>query len=173
YLYLAWSIASEKHSCPVAVGSETSIWQYDCAQIVISTLNPNDSKNLDNALCWSGSPSGTGTTAYDWNVEIGIAVNDDGDTLLCKNWFSNNLEFEGSASRNDDTATTVYEVKIPLSALNTECPGYETTFESGTQLGVSFSINTNDGITRVVRLRDGGGIYGSNDMSKVPCITLE
>jgi hypothetical protein len=94
--------------------------------------------------------------------------------LLCKNWFSNNLEFEGKATRNDNTATTIYEVKIPLEAFNAEVPGYETTFEAGTELGVSFSINTSDnGTSRVVRLRDGGGIFGSNDFSKIPTVTLK
>ena len=174
-LYLAWEIASEKHECSLAADADAAqMWQYDCVQIVLGAMNPNDSRNLDSALCWSGAPGGANVKAYDWTLEIGIAVNDNGDTLLCKNWFSNNLEFEGKATRNDDTATTIYEVKIPLEAFNAEVPGYETTFEAGTELGVSFSINTSDnGTSRVVRLRDGGGIFGSNDFSKIPTVTLK
>ena len=174
-LYLAWEIASEKHECPLATDAEAGqMWQYDCVQIVLGAMNPNDSRNLDSALCWSGAPGGANVKAYDWTLEIGIAVNNNGDTLLCENWFSNNLEFEGKATRNDDTATTIYEVKIPLEAFNAEVPGYETTFEAGTELGVSFSINTSDnGTSRVVRLRDGGGIFGSNDFSKIPTVTLK
>ena len=174
-LYLAWEIASEKHECSLAADADAAqMWQYDCVQIVLGAMNPNDSRNLDSALCWSGAPGGANVKAYDWTLEIGIAVNDNGDTLLCENWFSNNLEFEGKATRNDDTATTIYEVKIPLEAFNAEVPGYETTFEAGTELGVSFSINTSDnGTSRVVRLRDGGGIFGSNDFSKIPTVTLK
>ena len=174
-LYLAWEIASEKHECSLAADADAAqMWQYDCVQIVLGAMNPNDSRNLDSALCWSGAPGGANVKAYDWTLEIGIAVNDNGDTLLCKNWFSNNLEFEGKATRNDNTATTIYEVKIPLEAFNAEVPGYETTFEAGTELGVSFSINTSDnGTSRVVRLRDGGGIFGSNDFSKIPTVTLK
>ena len=46
--------------------------------------------------------------------------------------------------------------------------------EAGVELGVSFSVNTHEGETsRVLRLRDGGGIFGSNDFSKIPVLKLK
>lgn len=44
--------------------------------------------------------------------------------------------------------------------------------EAGVELGVSFSVNTHEGETSRV-LRDAGGIFGSNDFSKIPVLTLK
>ena len=45
--------------------------------------------------------------------------------------------------------------------------------EKGTVIGVSVSINSGDGSKfKNIYLRDGGGIIGLNDWTKMPSITL-
>ena len=77
-----------------------------------------------------------------------------------------------ACSRDDASQTTVYEVAIPFAE-------FEITPESGTELGLTFSINsTNEEdaankIWKNITYRNGGGVIGRNDWSKIPVITLE
>ncbi|HBL83345.1 MAG: hypothetical protein A2Y17_05345 [Clostridiales bacterium GWF2_38_85] len=164
YIYLGWDISSENHYYPVAT-ADSGMWAVDCVQINISTINPNTMENLDHALNWL---DGAGATTYMY--QIGLGVNDDGVTKQT-NWINASGTWEGKATRDDDAGKTVYEVKLPIA--NFAIEGYELSVADNNIIGVSFTINTYDTKQRVVRLRDGGGIFGSNDWSKTPVVTLK
>ena len=72
-----------------------------------------------------------------------------------------------------EAQTTTYEVSIPWAGIGIE------NVDAGTEFGFSVSINsTNEeddaaGTWKNITLRDGGGIIGRNDLSKVPVATIE
>ena len=74
--------------------------------------------------------------------------------------------------RSDEDQLTIYEVAIPWS----ECGNdeYKISGKKGEDLGVSVSINSGTATKSFMNiyLRDGGGIIGLNDWTKVPVITL-
>lgn len=164
YIYLGWEIDSEHHYYPVAT-ADSGMYEVDCVQINISTINPNSKENLEHFDGWAD------TFAHSkYMYQIGVGVNENGDTKTV-NWINSPGAWEAKATRDDDAGKTIYEVKLPKASF--AVAGYELDLTDGNVIGVSFSINTNDGKTRVMRLRDGGGIFGSNDWGKTPVVTLK
>ena len=165
YLYLAWEITSEHHYYPVAT-KDDGMWAVDCVQINISTINPNSTENYNHFNRWSDKYSDTR-----YMYQMGIGVNENGETKKT-NWINTPGDWQAKATRDNAAGKTIYEVKIPKTSLAIE--GYELDLSDGNIIGVSFTINTHDGTKqRVMRLRDGGGIFGSNDFSKTPVVTLK
>ena len=170
-LYLAWDISSEHYKYMTAATADSSMWQFDCIQLNIGALSTYDDHML-NAITQGWSALSTG---YDCMVQLGISVQEDGTTRICQNssWFGNNsCDMTGFTKRSDSDAKTLYEFCIKLADLNEAFANYDLTFEKGTEFALSFSINNDDGTQRVIRLRDGGSIFGRNDYSKAPNAVL-
>ena len=167
YLYLCVVVTSPYHYCPITQETAGSMWQYECIQVKVSTESP------DSAYIFEHFDHVTDATAANEGVvrAYGFAVNDEGDTCFYEN--SNGRQFEGLAKckRDDGKQTTVYEIAIPWSE-------YGIKPESGMKLGLTFSINsTNEedvqkGTWKNITYRNGGGVIGRNDWSKIPVITL-
>ena len=105
--------------------------------------------------------------------QMGVAVNNDGESLktpfICINQIDNMETFN---VRNNETQTTVYEFAVPWSDIGLA----DETFvaEAGTVFGFSISVNSGTETRKfqTITLRDGGGIIGTNDWTKIPAITL-
>ncbi|MDD4475969.1 MAG: hypothetical protein PHV95_09340 [Eubacteriales bacterium] len=165
YIYLGWEIDSENHYYPVGT-EDSGMWAVDCVQINISTINPRAMENLEHFDRWADT---YGDSKYMY--QIGVGVNENGETKKVT-WIGAAGEWEGKATRDDNAGKTIYEAKLPKAAFAVE--GYELDLTDGNKIGISFTINTHDGTKqRVIRLRDGGGIFGSNDYSKHPEVTLK
>ena len=147
------------------------MWKTDCIQINIGALSTYD----EHMLNATSQPWGTLANGYDCMIQLGISVREDGTTALCQNgtWMGNNkCAMEGSAKRDDTLGKTVYEVAVKAADISAAFANYDVNFEEGTEFALSFSINTDDGSQKVLRLRDGGSIFGRNDYSKAPNAVL-
>ncbi len=165
YLYLCVVVDSPYHYCPISPSKASDMWQYECIQVKVSSESPDGeyiSENFDHAANGKAAKEGI-VRSY------GFAVNDDGETCYYEGGIT--TEFTGlvACTRDDDAQQTVYEVAIPFAEFGIEP-------ESDMKLGFTFSINSTNEIDKVwknVTYRNGGGVIGRNDWTKIPVITLE
>lgn len=166
YLYLCVVVDSPYHYCPITQDTAKDMWQYECIQAKISSESPAGEyifKNFDRA---------TNKTAEQDGVirNFGFAATDGGETA----YYQSGTEyetFEGqvACSRDDANAITVYEVAIPFASIGV-------TPEKGLEIGFTFSINSTNDVDKVwknITYRNGGGIIGRNDWTKIPVVTLD
>ena len=166
YLYLCVVVDSPYHYCPLTQDNASAMWQYECIQAKISSESPAGEyifKNFDRA---------TNKTAEQDGVirNFGFAASDSGETIYYQSG-TDYETFEGqvACSRDDANAVTVYEVAIPFATIGV-------TPEKGTEIGFTFSINSSNDIDNVwknITYRNGGGIIGRNDWTKIPVVTLD
>ncbi len=167
YLYLCVVVDSPYHYCPVSTTKPNDMYQYECIQVKVSSESPAGdyiSENFDHVANNKAATEGV-VRSY------GFAVNDNGETCLYEGGITTEFTGKAACSRDDDSQTTVYEVAIPFAEFGIKP-------ESGMTLGLTFSINsTNEddvakGVWKNITYRDGGGVIGRNDWSKIPVITL-
>ena len=169
YLYLCVVVDSPYHYCPITTANPGDMWQYECIQAKISSESPAGDyilKNFDRV---------TNKTAENDGVirNFGFAATDGGETAYYQSGTSYE-DFEGMAvcTRDDANAVTVYEVAIPFASIGV-------TPEKGTEIGFTFSINSTNGedvnknVWKNITYRNGGGIIGRNDWTKIPVVTLD
>ncbi len=167
YLYLCVVVDSPYHYCPITQDTAGDMWQYECIQVKVSSEAPNGEYILENYDHISDRDAVTDGIVRSY----GFAANDNGDTCYYESGVV--TEFGGlvSCSRDDANQTTVYEVAISFAE-------FEITPEQGLEMGLTFSINsTNESdvgsnIWKNITYRNGGGVIGRNDWSKIPVITL-
>jgi hypothetical protein len=103
--------------------------------------------------------------------QYGFSVNSTTGEQLSTIWqgdsAKNNTQFKVVRSGQN----TIYEVAIAWADLDEE--GF--TPESGAEIGVSVSFNSGRSENDFMNyfLRDGGGIIGRNDWTKIPVVTLD
>ncbi len=168
YLYLGVEVTSPSHICPITAANASTMYMYECIQVNVTTANPMGPYIAEH---WDNVIDGTAASA---NIvrQFGFCVNDNDETLKVV-WMGNKLDnSEAVCTRDDANQITTYEVKIPWA----ECGNdeYKITGKKGEDLGVSVSINSGTAEKQFMNiyLRDGGGIIGLNDWTKVPVITL-
>ena len=163
-LYLGVVVTSPYHSCAVTQSNASSMYNYECIQVNVTKTSPMGDYIFEN---WDNVVNGK-AVSEGYVRQYGFAVNDNGDTIYCV-WMPGGGVFTGNTVcvRDDDKQTTTYEVSIPWSEIG------DIDVKKGTDLGVSVSINSGDGTFKNIMLRDGGGIIGLNDWTKVPTITLD
>lgn len=168
YLYIGVVVDSPYHDNTVTSANASSMYNFECIQVnVCSVATTSDyiSEHWDNII---------DKTAAAANVvrQYGFCVNDSGETISCV-WMGNPNTFSGNAvcARDDANAQTIYEVALPWS----ECGSadYPVDVKSGSKFGFSLSVNSGNNTFKNIFLRDGGGIIGLNDWSKVPTITFK
>ena len=104
--------------------------------------------------------------------QTGYAVNEEGDTLTTV-WIGKaEAGHQADCTRDDANAKTYYEIVIPWSDIGNE--EYPVEVKKGNSFGFALSINCGSETIpfRNIVLRDGGGIMGLNDWTKIPEITL-
>ena len=167
YIYLCVDVSSPYHYCPVRQDNANSMWQYECIQVKMSSKDPESDyilEHFDHVADSTANKEGV-VRAY------GFAVNDSGDTCFYENAITK--EFTGlcKCTRDDGAQRTIYEVAIPWAE-------YGITPQSGMTIGLTFSINstnqedTTKNVWKNITLRNGGGVIGRNDWSKIPPVTL-
>ena len=167
YLYLAVVVNSPYHYCPITPSTANSMWQYECIQVKVVDQSPLSEfmlEHFDHITDQKAVNEGH-VRSY------GFAVNNEGETCYYESGISTTFEGLASVVRDDGAQTTTYEVAIPWSE-------YGINIYELTEIGVTFSINsTNEedietGNWRNLILRDGGGVIGRNDWSKIPVVSL-
>ncbi|MBR0232114.1 MAG: hypothetical protein IJQ53_07820 [Clostridia bacterium] len=167
YVYLCVDVSSPYHYCPVRQDNANGMWQYECIQVKMLSQSPGSEyvlEHFDHVADGTANKEGV-VRAY------GFAVNDDGETCYYENAITK--EFTGlcKCTRDDGAQRTVYEVAIPWAE-------YGITPQPGFTFGLTFSINSTNaddvskGVWKNITLRNGGGVIGRNDWSKIPEVTL-
>lgn len=167
YMYLCVVVDSPFHYCPISPNKANDMWQYECIQVKLSSESPNGeyiAENFDHVANAKAVNEGI-VRSY------GFAVNDSGETCYYESGYTTEFTGLAACSRDDASQTTVYEVAIPFAE-------FGITAEEGREIGFTFSINsTNEeddakGAWKNVTYRNGGGVIGRNDWSKLPAVTL-
>ncbi len=168
YLYLGVVVDSPYHVNTVTASTAGSMYSYECIQVNVTSVSPASDYIFEN---WDDDKNKAAVNA---NIvrQYGFCVNDNDETLSCV-WMGTPATFGGEVKcvRDDENQQTIYEVAIPWSECGAADEGISV--EKGTEIGVSVSINSGDGTFKNIFLRDGGGIIGLNDWTKVPTITLQ
>ena len=168
YLYLGVVVNSPYHINKITSANASSMYNSECIQVNVTSVNPTGEYIFDN---WDNVVNGAAANS---NIvrQYGFCVNESGETIKCL-WMGNSAVETSTAKcvRDGENQLTIYEVAIPLA----ECGATDATLTgtAGTEFGFSVSINSGDGSKfKNIYLRDGGGIIGLNDWSKIPTITL-
>lgn len=195
YLYGAVIVNSPMHDCPLSPDQASSMWQYECIQVNVAggtadgsymheSVDVGNGKLLerwDNPAFESGDETTKGYSAGAENMmrQYGFAVSNAdgyaGETLKCV-WIGTNYESsQAQAKVVRNSNSTVYEFAIPWTELGKADDPLKG--EVGTELGFSLSVNCGNSSNenssfKNITLRDGGGIIGRNDWTKIPVITL-
>lgn len=173
-LYLGVIVDSPEHYNILTQDNAGDMYNYECIQF---------------NLCGYGSDSEFISTHYDHAIDqtaenqnairqYGFAVNDDGETLthiwMPKNIVVADANFEAKCTRDDAAGKTYYEARIGWDELGSEEHPIEAPVK-GDEIGLSISINCGgeNSEFKNIFLRDGGGIIGINDWTKIPTITLD
>ncbi len=165
YLYVGVIVSTPYHENTLTTATAENLWAYDSIQVNLASEvygSEYMEKNWDNH---NGGTAGTDKVVK----QYGFGVNKEGVTLsyVWMPW-QGKTESQAVVVRDDAAQKTYYEIAIPRAEFGTE------DHPAGDKLGFSISINCGDGkIFKNIVLRDGGGIIGINDFSKIPVIELD
>jgi hypothetical protein len=168
YLYVGVVVNSPYHINKITSANATSMYNSECIQVNVTSVDPTGEYIYAN---WDNVVNGVAAQS---NVvrQYGFCVNESGDTIKCL-WMGNAAQenSETKCVRDAENQLTIYEAKIPFADCGAE--GETISGTAGTVFGFSVSINSGDGNNfKNIYFRDGGGIIGLNDWSKIPTITL-
>ncbi|MBQ3599520.1 MAG: hypothetical protein II987_09670 [Clostridia bacterium] len=165
YLYYAVVVEMDYHYCPNA----TSLWDQCSIQVNIATKAPTSeymSQHYDYIVDNTAEKDGV-------IGQYGYAVTDAG-TAVSEAFMGATKPADGTymVTRDETNQTTTYEVKISWEDI-----GFEEAPDTGASFGLSFSLNarkeSGDGNWTNVKMRNGGGIIGRNDWSKMATVVLK
>ena len=173
YLYIAVIVDSPNHYCPLDQANASGMWNKECIQVNISSLDPKGDYISENYDFVTNPKAVTDGIVR----QYGFAVNDKGETLHVV-WIGIEKEFTGKAVciRDSVNQKTYYEVAIPWSELGSEA--YPFDVNNAERIGFSISINSTSeddagaNIWKNIKMRDGGGIILRNDWSKIASAKL-
>lgn len=176
-LYFAVVVNSPYHYCPLDQAGASGMYSYECIQVDILDQSPSSDYMLEHFDWFNNTNAVASQEGHFRQYGFAVSSNEGNETLSCV-WVSAGGEaaaFTGKCKvlRDDEAQTTTYEVSIPWAEIGIE------NVDAGTEFGFSVSINsTNEeddaaGTWKNITLRDGGGIIGRNDLSKVPVATIE
>ena len=168
YLYVGVVVNSPYHINKITSANASSMYNSECIQVNVTSVDPTGEYIFAN---WDNIVNGVAANS---NIvrQYGFCVNESGDTIKCL-WMGNSAKenSETKCVRDGDNQLTIYEAKIPFADCGAE--GETISGTAGTVFGFSVSINSGDGSNfKNIYFRDGGGIIGLNDWSKIPTITL-
>ena len=168
YLYVGVVVNSPYHINKITSANASSMYNSECIQVNVTSADPTGEYIYAN---WDNVVNGVAAQS---NVvrQYGFCVNESGDTIKCL-WMGNAAQenSETKCVRDAENQLTIYEAKIPFADCGAE--GETISGTAGTVFGFSVSINSGDGNNfKNIYFRDGGGIIGLNDWTKIPTITL-
>ncbi len=174
-LYLAVVVNSQFHDCKLANNAtdRQKMYSYESIQVNVTASDPEGEYMVEH---WNGH---TDSEPAKTNIlrQYGFCVNEEGESLWyvwcgAKTGIDDGV-FNGKTvnTRDDGAQLTVYEVSIPWSEIGD--PEKPIDPKKGLKLGLSVSINSGNNTFKNIFLRDGGGIIGLNDWTKVPTVTLD
>ena len=168
YLYIAVVVNSPHHHCPIIQSNASSMWQYECIQVKVVDQSP-----LSDFMLGHYDHSIDQTAVNQGHVRsYGFAVNNEGETCYYESGINKTFEGLVKVIRDNAAQTTTYEAAITWEEFGIDITEME-------QIGVTFSINSTneeDIVSKNWRnliLREGGGVIGRNDWSKIPVVTLK
>ncbi len=168
-LYIGVIVDSPHHFNTLFQDNASGMWQYECIQLQFSSIAPNDEYFFDN---WDGIRKKDAANA---NIvrQTGYAVNEEGDTLTTVWVGKAEAGHQAVCKRDDANAKTYYEIAIPWSDIGSGDDVIDV--KKGSSFGFALSINCGSETIpfKNIVLRDGGGIMGLNDWTKIPTITLD
>ena len=167
YFYLAVVVNTPSHDNTATAADPSSMWKYTCIQVNFSSYG-RDTAYLSENWDWGINQKTTQDNAM---RQYGFGVTNDGESLTCV-WQGDTSKTCENFKVIREGQTTTYEAAIKWSDLNKE--GETFAPKKGDKVGISVSFNLGSLSTEFknITLRDGGGIIGINDWSKIPTITL-
>lgn len=173
-LYFAVVVDSPYHYCPLDQSGAGGMYSYECIQVNVVDQTPLSDYMLENFDYAVNNKAATEGHIRQYGF---AASSNEGNETLSVVWMAaaDQAKFTGNCKvvRDEDNKATTYEVSIPWAEIGLD------KVDSGTEFGFSISINsTNEadieaGTWKNITLRDGGGIIGRNDFSKVPVAIIE
>lgn len=168
-LYLAVEVDTPNHDNAVTATNPSEMWKYTCIQVNFASMASYSSYAGEYFDFYHDK------TAPNANVirQYGFGVNNDGETVNCV-WMGDSTKKCETVKVVREGQVTTYEAAIAWSDLNDK-DGETFAPKKGDKIGLSVSLNLGSLTTEFknVTLRDGGGIIGINDWSKIPTITLD
>ncbi len=164
-LYVGVIVSTPYHENTLTPAKSDELWKYDSIQVNLSS-EIYGSEYMEQY--WDHENTGREAGSKGIVKQYGFGVNKNDETLSYV-WMPWNGKTESTAvvKRDDAAQKTYYEIAIPLSEIGTE------DHPAGDKIGFSISINCGDGdVFKNIVLRDGGGIIGINDWTKIPVITF-
>lgn len=167
-LYLAVVVDTPTHDNTATAADPGQMWKYTCIQVNLSSYS-RDTDYLAENWDWGINQTSTKDNAM---RQYGFGVTNDGETLTCV-WQGDTTKLCENCKVVREGQTTTYEAAIAWSDLNKD--GEVFAPKKGAKIGLSVSLNLGSLTSEFknVTLRDGGGIIGINDWSKIPTITLD
>ncbi len=169
-LYFAVVVDTPDHfndSTPEYCGE---MYDQTCIQVNLCSVAPNGDYMTSGNWDYSGGKSESATTGI--VRQYGFGVNNDGETLKTL-WLKGPGAVDNSNTVNTrEGQVTTYEVAIPWTDIGNADAAVDPV--AGNEFGFSLSVNSGTATKKFqnITLRDGGGIIGINDWSKIPTITL-
>ena len=170
YFYLGVIVDSPYHYNILEQSGAGMMYDYECIQVNFGK-NASDSDYI--LEHWDHQIDKTAAEENQLN-QYGFGVNDKGETIYCT-WMPSNGTLVDTCKviRDAEGQKTVYEAAIPWSILGSAEEAFAP--KKGDQIQVSISVNcgSEESKFKNITLRDGGGIIGINDWTKIPTITLD
>ncbi len=172
YLYLAAVVDTPDHFNDRTPETCTDMYDLTCIQVNVMGVAPSDDYIINGV--WDYRKTNRDIVdKFNLIRQWGLGVNPDTAESLKCTWMAPAGSTDNAISVNTrvDQITT-YEVAIPWADLGTVDNPVD--IKAGSEIGVSVSINSGsaDKPFQVLHMRDGGGIIGINDFTKIPTITL-
>ncbi|MBE6683436.1 MAG: hypothetical protein E7595_04690 [Ruminococcaceae bacterium] len=168
YLYLAVVVDTPYHFCPVNESTKGDIWKYSAIQVNFGA-NGRDTDYIDEHWDWQIDKTSTNDNLM---RQYGFCISDEGQQY--------SVVWQGDSSILCDTYCvtregdiTTYEVALKWSDLGKGDEKFAPKKGDRVQVAVSFNLGLSEAESfKNITLRDGGGIIGINDWTKIPTITL-
>ena len=161
YLYYAVVVEMDYHYCPNA----TSLWDQCAIQVNTLTNSPVGeyiSQHYDHIVDPTAANEGVCR-------QVGYGVTNAGESVF-ESYMGGGKSGDYKVVRDETNQTTTYEIKISWADI-----GFEEVPNTGASFGFSISINAREDSTtwKNVKMRNGGGIIGRNDWSKMATVVLK
>lgn len=170
-LYLAVVVDSPIHDNDCTASSASGMYDQTSIQVNFGSCG-RDTDYIDENWDWGINPTSTNENRM---RQYGFCLNPDSGEQFTTVWQGDNTKVCDTFCVTREGEITTYEVALPWSHLNGE-DGEAFAPKKGDkiQLAVSFNLGGKTvGQFKNVTLRDGGGIIGINDWTKIPTITLD
>ncbi len=169
YLYLGVVVDSPIHDNDLGASNAGDMYNQTSIQVNFGA-NGRETDYIDENWDWAVNQTSTNDNLM---RQYGFALNPESGELLTTVWQGNKEKVCDTFCVTREGEITTYEVALAWSDLGSDDEPFAPEKGDKIQLSVSFNLGGKTvGQFKNVTLRDGGGIIGINDWSKIPTITL-